>query len=214
VALPKLAALLALVPVLAAQPPLPGLRVEPTTGGSIFFVKNTASAPLTAYLVELVDYPGSSYSFWQDENASTLIPPGGEQRIPVANMTVGAVPDYVKMRAALFADGTSAGIPEKVTQLVERRRFILETTRELIRRLEKAQSAGTAKAALITDLKQWGESMQPPGKARQSQTTINQLAARGVIGETISQMEGNSLDSALGKLRGAERSLAASKPAL
>jgi hypothetical protein len=118
------------------------------------------------------------------------------------------------MRAALYADGTSSGIPEKVTQLLERRRFLLETTRGLIGRLEKAQSAGTANAALIADLKQWSESMQPPPKARQSQTTINQAAARGVIGQAIGQLNETSLDAALGRLRAAERSLAASKPAL
>lgn len=130
-------------------------------------------------------------------------------------MTVGAVPEYVKVQAAIYADGTSSGIPEKVTQLVERRRFILETTRELIRRLEKAQSAGSAKTALIADLKQWSESMQPAGKSRQvSQTTINRAAARGLIAQTIGQLNENSLDGALGKLHAAERSLAASKPAL
>jgi hypothetical protein len=203
------------VPALLAQPPLPGLRVEPAPGGSVFFVKNTASQPLTAYLIELVDYPGSSYSFWQDDNASELIPAGGEQRIPVSNMTLGAAPEYVKMRAAIFADGTTSGIPEKLTQLLERRRFSLETTRELIRRLEKAQSAGAAKAALVADLTQWAESMQPPGRTRQiSQTAINHTAARNLIAQTIGELDRDSLDAALGKLRAAERSLAASKPAL
>ncbi len=213
--LPKFAVLLTALPVLMAQPPLPSLRIEPTTGGSIFFVKNNASRPLTAYLIELVDYPGSSYSFWQDNNASELIPAGGEQRIPVANMTVGAVPDYVKMRAAIFADGTSSGIPEKITQLLERRRFILETIRELIRRLEKGQSGGATKTGLIADLKQWAESMQPPGKSRQmSQTTINQTAAKGLIAQTIGQLDEKPLEEELGRLHAAERSLAASKPAL
>jgi hypothetical protein len=211
----KLAVLLVVLPVLMAQPPLPGLRIEPTTGGSIFYVKNTASQPLTAYLIELVGYPGSSDSFWEDNNAAELIPAGVELRIPVANMTVGAVPEYVKVQAAIYADGTSSGIPEKVAQLVERRRFILETTRELIRRLEKAQSAGAAKAALIADLKEWSESMQPPGKSRQvTQATINRAAARGLIGQTIGQLNEKPLDEAIGKLRAAERSLAGSKPAL
>jgi hypothetical protein len=212
--LPKFAALLVVLPALTAQPPLPGLRIEPTAGGSIFFVKNTASQALTACLIELVGYPGSSDSFWQDNNGSELIPAGAERRIPVTNMTVGAAPEYVKVQAAIYADGTSSGIPEKVAQLVERRRFILETTRELIRRLEGAQSAG-AKDALIAGLKQWSESMQPAGKSRQmSQATINRAAARVLIGQTIGQLNENSLGDALGKLRAAERSLAASKPAL
>jgi hypothetical protein len=205
----RFAALLIALPLIA-QPPLPTLRTEPTTGGSIFFVKNTATQPVTAYLIELVDYPGSSYSFFQDNDASELISAGGEQRVPVTNMTVGAVPDYVKMRAAIFADGTSSGIPEKVKQIVERRRFVLETTRELIRRLEKEQDVSAAKA----NLKQWSDSMEPPAKARQSQTTINQAAARGIIAQTIGQLDSTSTAEALAKLRAAERSLASSKPAL
>ncbi|HWF47277.1 MAG TPA: hypothetical protein VG168_09745, partial [Bryobacteraceae bacterium] len=84
--------------------PLPQLRVEPTGGGSFFYVRNTASQPLTAFLIELVDYPGSSYSFWQDDVNAEPIAPGTEQKIHVGNMTVGAVPDYVKMEAALYAD--------------------------------------------------------------------------------------------------------------
>ena len=105
-----------------AQSPLTELRTEPTDGGSIFHIHNTGSQPLTGYLIELVNYPGSSYSLWQDEIASQPIPPGGDMQIRVANMTVGAVPDYVKLQAAIYADGSSSGIPEKVTQFIGRRR--------------------------------------------------------------------------------------------
>src|SRR5436305_11001727 len=97
--------------VSAAQP-LPELRVEPTPGGSVLTVKNGGTEPLTAFLIELVDYPGSYYALWQDD-ISAPIAAGAEQRIPIANMTIGAVPDYVKLQAALFADGSSSGIPEK-----------------------------------------------------------------------------------------------------
>jgi hypothetical protein len=208
------ASLLALSTV-AAQAPLPELRTEPTDGGSIFYVKNASSQPLTAYLIELVNYPGSSYSLWQDEIASQPIPPGGEKKIQVANMTVGAVPDYVKLQAAIYADGTSSGIPDKVAQFVERRRYTLETTRELIRRIEKAQSASTPKTTLITDLKQWVASMQPPGKGnRNSQAAINQAAGRALIADTAAHLERQSVDETLAALRGSEHALAASKPAL
>jgi hypothetical protein len=208
------AAFLLTIPV-TAQLPLPELRIEPTTGGSIFYIKNVSSQPLSGYLIELVNYPGSSYSFWQDEPASAAIPPGGEKRISVANMTVGAVPEYVKMQAALYADGTSSGIPEKITQLIERRRFTLETTRELIRRLEKAQSAGTAKATVIADLKQWAETLLPQGKAnRISQATVNQAAARTLVADAVAQLDVRSLAETLTGLRASERTLAASKPAL
>jgi hypothetical protein len=194
---------------------LPELRIEPVTGGSIFYVKNVASQPVTAFLIELVNYPGSYYSLWQDEGAVDLIAPGAEKRIPVANMTVGAVPDYVKLQAALFADGNSAGVPEKITQMVERRRFSLGTIRELIARIEKAQAASTPKAVLAADLKQWGEGIQPAPRAnRTAQTTINQTAAAGIVGDIVRWLDAHSPDEALTRLRGWERSMAASKPAL
>lgn len=210
---PKLtAAALLAVAAIAAEAPLPVLRIEPTTGGSIFFVKNTSAQPLTAYLIELVNYPGSSYSLWVEEITGQPLAPGAEKRIPVANMTVGAVPDYVKLQAALFADGSSSGVPEKVTQLTERRRFLLGITRELITRLERA---GTDKAALIAELKQWSESLQPAGKPkRESQLFINQSAARGLIGETVAALEKSSVEDTLAHLRTSERALGSSKPAL
>ena len=198
--------LLALAPAFG-QPPLPGLRIEATAGGSIFYIHNSSSQPLTAYLIELVNYPGSSYSLWQDDAAGESIPPGGERRTPISNMTVGAVPDYVKMQAAIFADGSSSGIPEKVTALIERRRATLDTTRELIRRLEAGQSPA--------DLKQWSESMPAlPRAQRNSQAAINQAASKGLIGETAAQLGTRSAADALAALRTKERALAASKPVL
>jgi len=196
---------------IAAAQPLPVLRIEPVTGGSIFYVKNGASQPVTAFLIELVNYPGSYYALWQDEAAASLIAPGAEKRIPVTNMTVGAVPDYVKLQAALFADGSSAGTPEKVTQLVERRRTILGTTRELISRIEKAP----AKAALTADLKQWADSLQPARRANPAaQATINQNAARSTINDAVTWLDSHRPEDTIAHLRAIERALAASKPAL
>jgi hypothetical protein len=206
------AVLLAAIPALAAQMPLPELRIEPTAGGSIFHIKNNSPEALNAYLIELVDYPGSSYSFWQDETVAEPIPPNGEKHIQVANMTVGAVPDYVKMQAALYAGGTSAGTPEKVAQLLDRRRGMLETTRQLIARIEKAQSEGTPKSELAAGLKQWADTLQPPGKGnRNSQAATNQAAARGVIAATAARLDAQSLAESLTVLRAWERALAASK---
>jgi hypothetical protein len=206
------AAVLLALSAAAAEAPLPVLRIEPTTGGSIFFVKNTSAQPLTAYLIELVNYPGSSYSLWVEEITGQPLAPGAEKRIPVANMTVGAVPDYVKLQAALFADGASSGVPEKITQLTERRRFLLATTRELVTRLEKP---GAASPALIADLKQWSESLQPAGKPkRETQLFVNQTAARGLIAETVAALEKYSVEATLAHLRASERAIAASKPVL
>ena len=193
----------------AAEVPLPDLRIEPTGGGSIFYIRNNSPQPLTAYLIELVDYPGSSYSLWQDETVAEPVPPKGEKRIQVANMTVGAVPDYVKMRAARYADGTTAGVPEKVAQLVDRRRAMLETTRQLIARVEKAQSGSTPKADLVADLKQWADTLQPQGKGnRNSQAAINQAASRGLVTATAGNLDGQSPAESLTVLRGWERALA------
>jgi hypothetical protein len=212
----KLAASLAVALLAAAPPPpLPSLRVEAATGGSVFYVKNVASEPLTAWLIELVDYPGSSFSHWSEEAAGQPIPPGGEKRIPVANMTVGAVPDYVKVQAALYADGSSSGIPEKVTQLIGRRRSLLETTRELIGRFEKARSEGMPAAALAAGLAQWAASIPPPTRAnRNSQAAINQAAAKALIGDTTARLGAGSPEETLAALRTSERALAASKPPL
>jgi hypothetical protein len=197
------------LPAIAAEMPLPELRIEPTGGGSIFYIRNNSAVPLAAYLIELVGYPGSSYSFWQDETVSEPIPPKSEKRIQVANMTVGAVPDYVKMQAAVYAGGTSAGIPEKVGQLVERRRAMLDTVRQLIGRIEKAESEKTSKSDLMASLKQSADAMQPAGRGnRNSQAAINQAASREVILVTTVGIGRQSPADALTMLRAWEHSLA------
>ena len=161
-----LAAMLLAIPAVAAEMPLPDLRIEPTNGGSVFYIRNNTAQPLKAYLIELVDYPGSSYSFWQDETVADPLQPKGERRIQVANMTVGAVPDYVKMRAALYEDGSTAGVPEKVAQLMDRRRVMLETVRQVVLRMESAQDDVT-KAGLSGGLKRWADTLQPNGEESQ-----------------------------------------------
>jgi hypothetical protein len=201
------------LPAIAAEMSLPELRVEPTGGGSIFYIKNNSAVPLTAYLIELVGYPGSSYSFWQDETVAEPIPPKAEKRIPVANMIVGAVPDYVKMQAAIYAGGASAGIPEKVRQLVERRRAMLDTVRQLIGRIEKAQAERTSKSDLIAGIKQSADAMQPAGKGnRDSQAAINQAASRGVMLATNARIGMQSPADALALLHAWERALSANTP--
>ena len=203
------AVLLLALPAIAAETPLPELRTEATDGGSIFHIKNNSTEALSSYLIELVDYPGSSYSLWQDETVAEPIAPQGTQRIQVANMTVGAVPDYVKIRAALYAGGATAGVPEKVAQLLDRRRALLETIRQLIARVEKAQSEGTPKDDLRAAVKQWADTLQPAGKGnRNTQAAINQGAARSVIVGTAARLDAQSLAESLAVLRGWERALA------
>jgi hypothetical protein len=190
----------------AAAAELPDLRVEPTAGGSIFYIRNRSAQPLTGWLIELVDYPGSSYSLWQDD-VTAPIAAFTEKRIQVTNMTVGAVPDYVKMQAAVYADGSSAGIPEKVASFIERRRFLLQTTRELIRRM-----GSTPMAALETNLKEWMATMQPD--RRVSQATINQTAGRSLVQDSLARIQTLPMAEVLNALKTSERLLAGSKPAL
>jgi hypothetical protein len=187
------------IALFAAQAPLPELRVEPAGGGSVIHIRNVYSQPLTAFLIELVDYPGSSFSYWQD-SVTAGIPSSAEKTYSVGNMTIGAVPDYVKVQAALYADGSSSGAPEKIVQLIGRRKVMLQTTRELIGRIEKAQSSGISKTAVLADLRQWAETKQSP--------------ARGIITDAAGDLEGRSVEATLLNLRGSERALAASKPVL
>jgi hypothetical protein len=201
---------------LFAETPLPALRVEPALQSSILFVKDAPTQPaLTAFLVELVHYPGSYYQLWEDDLITEPIAPGAEKKIPISNMTVGAVPDYVHLTAAIYADGTTAGLPEKVTQLVERRRAMLATTRELIGKLEKAKAAGASASAAAADLKQQAEAL--PGLTRStqnSQPAINQSASKTLTAGAAAQLGAHSIDETLSWLRTAESRLAASKPAL
>ena len=71
--------------VLFAATALPDLRIEATDGGSALVVRNThPTQALTAYLIELVDYPGSSYAFrrmnWRKAQSPWARASSGESR--------------------------------------------------------------------------------------------------------------------------------------
>lgn len=199
-----------------AESPLPELRVEPAVQSSILFVKDPASQPpLTAFLVELVGYPGSYYQLWEDDVTSGPVEPGVEKRIPISDMTVGAVPNYVKLTAAIYADGTSAGVPEKVTQLVERRKATLVATRQLIAKLDDAIKANTPAATLAVELQQQADALPKLTRSTQkSQTAINQSAVKNATAQAADYLSGHSIDQTLSALHAAEAKLVASKPAL
>jgi hypothetical protein len=195
----------------AAQPAPPELRIEAVDGGSVIYVKNRTSQPLTAFLIELVNYPGSNYWMLDDAWQGGLAP-GAEKRFPVSNMTIGASPEYVKITAALFADGAGAGDPAKVAKLVERRRAYLETAREVVRRIEAAQSAGKEKAALVADLRQWSDSQR--SNARTADAAMIPAARRAAIDTAVESLNAGSFDKAIEQMRAAEKLLAGSKPPL
>jgi hypothetical protein len=199
-----------------SESPLPELRVEPAVQSSILFVKDAASQPpLTAFLVELIGYPGSYYQLWEDDVTSGPVEPGVEKRIPISNMTVGAVPNYVKLTAAIYADGTSTGAPEKVAQLVERRKAMLVATRELIAKLDTAQRAKALAATLAAELRQKADALPSLTRSTQkSQDAINRSAVKNVTSEMAIYLGGHSINETLSTLRAAEAKLVASKPAL
>jgi hypothetical protein len=198
-------AFLAALPLLAADPPLPGLRVEPADHGSVIYIRNVYTQPLAAFLVELVDYPGSSFSQSEDSVAGEGIPPGVEKAYPVTSMLVGAVsPEYMKVQAAVYADGNVSGLPEKIKLLLARRSSRLETARELIRRIKTAQSSGTTKSGIVDNLKQWSGSLE----------SANQALARLMISRAARDIEQQSIEEAFSNLNRIEQALASSKPAL
>ena len=198
-------AFLAALSLIAADPPLPGLRVEPAPKGSVIYIRNVYTQPLTGFLVELVDYPGSSFSHSEDNVSGEGIPAGVEKAYPVTSMLVGAVsPEYMKVQAALYADGSAGGDPAKIKLLLARRSSRLETARELIRRIETAQSSGSSKSAIVDSLKQWSESLEP----------FKQAIQRSVIAHAIRDLEQQSIEAALSSLKHTEQTIASSKPTL
>jgi hypothetical protein len=192
----RLLALGMMAAIAVAQSILPGLRLEAVDTGSLLFVKNRAALPLTAFLIELVDYPGSSFTHLHDDLAEPVAP-GAEKRIAVSNMLPGAVPDYVKLQAAIFADGSTAGAPEKVAVLLERRRGVLQATREAIRLI----APGTDKGAIVAALRQWADSARTP-------------SVRGVAESAVNRLTRATVADALEALRRSEAMLARSKPPL
>jgi hypothetical protein len=123
-----------------AQPTAPEVRVEAVDRGSVIYVKNRAAQPLMAFLVELVDYPGSGFFYYQEE-APDGVAQGVERRIPVTSMLVGAAPDYVKVTAAVYLDKSTIGAAVKVARLAAARKATLAGVQEAIRVVEAGRDA-------------------------------------------------------------------------
>jgi hypothetical protein len=209
------AAMLLALPLAAAEAPMPDLKVEPTGGGSIFTIKNNYSQPLAAFLIELVDYPGSTYSFTHDPLGPTAIPAGGEKKITVANMTVGAVPDHVKIQAAIYEDGTTVGTPEKVAHILNQRRARLSNTRAILQRIEADQKEGKDKDAIVADLRQWATTIvPPPPPGMQPITDPAKTAMRNMIALAANNIAKQGIEMEVNRLKTTEGELAASKPSL
>ncbi len=185
-----------------AQLPLPELHTDAVDAGSVFRVKNHQSVPLVAYIIELLGYPGSFYTFIVDEVNGPPVKQGEERASRVQNMTVGAVPDYVKLTAALYADGSAAGDSAKAAALVERRKAMLEATRGVIQRINATKD----KKALIAELNAWADTIVAPGKATRNS---NLNGGRSVVADAAAALETLSLEAELAQLKKLESALVA-----
>ena len=54
--------------------------LKPTNGGSILIIRNVAAQPLTGFLIELLNYPGSYHGVWQDNITAEPIAPAQSRR--------------------------------------------------------------------------------------------------------------------------------------
>jgi len=111
-----------------------------------------------------------------------------------------------KVRAALYADGSTAGVPEKIAQLKDRRRTMLETVRQVIARIESVQD-DAAKAGLPAGLRRWADTFVPQGKNRNTPAAMNQAAAYGIVVGAAQRIERQSFADTLALLRGWETAL-------
>jgi neopullulanase len=109
--------LIAAYSVCATGAPLPLLRLEVDGDGCRAFVKNAHSVPLTAFWLEQVGYPGTQWSNWSDASANPLAP-GAERNFWFKNQSVCASPDYAKVLAAIYQDGTTAGDPNRIERII------------------------------------------------------------------------------------------------
>ena len=143
-------------PEFAADVPLPAFRIEVDGDGCRAYIRNVHSSPLSAYWLEQVGYPGTRWRSWSDAlvgrsdaMGAGALAPGIEKNFWFKNQTVCSSPDYVKMLAAVYEDGTSAGSAEKVKHVIDTRRQKLIDTRAALAELQKTERfLATSKFAL------------------------------------------------------------------
>lgn len=105
----------------AAVPPCPEVTAEPAEHGSLVRIRHSNGQPLVAFLVEIVDYPGSRFTY-VDADVRPALEAGREKRFVVGSLMPGTVPDYLKVTAAIYRDDAACGSAGKVKQLQQARR--------------------------------------------------------------------------------------------
>lgn len=184
----------------SAAAPCPEVKAEPAPEGSRIHIQNTAAHPITAFVIEIVDYPGNQFAYRKDELFGAAIAPASERIITVGTLMPGTVPDYLKMTGAVFANGDICGDSQKVKPILDLRRENLKLSRDLISRVEKAKAAQQAPDKLAAELVESARSAKE--------------GPSGVINHIASFLKRGSYDDVLAALRTTEQILAASKPVL
>jgi hypothetical protein len=183
-----------------AQTACPEVKAEPVENGSLIYLRHNEAQPLTGFLIEIVDYPGNRFVYMKDELFGASLAAGEERRIVVNSLMPGTVTDYLKVTAAVYADGATCGKAEKVKLIIDARRQQRELNREIISRIRKAVSAGDSTESLTTGLTGWALSTSTVSSA--------------VIARVVEQLKRTSTGKVLGALDMVEQTLAASKPPL
>lgn len=203
--------LIAVSSVWAVEPKVPDVRVEQTPNGPVVYVHN----PMKQEFLTAVCLAVSEHPFWEDE-IQEPIAPGAEKRIAITNLPSGVKADQVQVKAAIYSDGTLAGNPQLGIMIVKRRWFVMDTSHELIRRLQQAQHDNTPKATVMGDLKAWADSLQPvPDAPLFNERLVDRSAGRELILRTIAEIDKtNSYSDALVDLLHSEANIATSRPRL
>ncbi|HYP05521.1 MAG TPA: hypothetical protein VER03_04730 [Bryobacteraceae bacterium] len=182
----------------AAEPPLPSLAAEPVRDGSAIRIRNTATVPLSAFIVEIVDYPGNRFRMVQDELWGQPIASGQQREYRTAALMPGAVPEYLKVQAAIYSDGTTAGQLTHIAILLDGRRISLRGIRAVLDRVSSASPLENAH--IIASLQAWKETIAPE--------------LRFVVDTAIRIVKSEGVAAMVDEYKRAERLLASSKPDL
>ena len=140
-------------------------------------VTNLSSAPLTAWLIDIVMEPCSPLQPRSVPHAIDTVLVAGSHMIGAlesrtealgtspCNKDGVATPMKAEFRAAIFADGTTAGDPAPVTMLLDNRRLVLEQYEAILSRLRGPAAATMTPEDLRADLRasRGGRSREPRG---------------------------------------------------
>jgi hypothetical protein len=196
--------LLLSISLLAADPPLPTLRVSMTSDGPVVWLKNIYSQPLSAFTIEAHSYDASGKSK-TNVMAMDLIPVelsgNSERRLTIPAASVGAVAENGKITSAIYADKTTAGEADKIKILREAGGGRLSVVREIVARIDAAIAAGKDKDWILADLKAWSDSLTTAPAAPPALDSRTKAGIRRQVPISVKQIEARGVDAELANLK-------------